>query len=120
MKYTLFDIYYEPEKLQWDLLQERLEYKLKLHYDPVQNLLLIPTVEISQAYFMMDFIFTSLKFDESLEKHFRMVGPSATSKSTILHSFAKRSNEHFISCLIPMSSYLTYDKMKKTVESFYH
>lgn len=46
-RFTLFDIYYDPENITWDLLQEKLEYKLKLQYDPVNNILLIPCVEVS-------------------------------------------------------------------------
>ena len=46
-RFTLFDIFFDPESLQWDLLQEKLEYKLKLHYDSLTNALYIPCVEVS-------------------------------------------------------------------------
>lgn len=66
------------------MLTEKLEYKLKLHYDPMSNVLLIPTIECSQAYYMMDSLYSSMQQDDSLDKHFRLLGPSGTSKSTIL------------------------------------
>lgn len=46
-RFTLFDLYYDPETLQWELLQENIDYKLKLQYEPLTNQLLIPTVEVS-------------------------------------------------------------------------
>ncbi len=36
-RFTLFDIYYDPETLQWELLQENIDYKLKLQYEPLSN-----------------------------------------------------------------------------------
>lgn len=36
-RFTLFDIYYDAENLQWELLQENIDYKLKLQYEPLSN-----------------------------------------------------------------------------------
>lgn len=115
----MFDIYFEPERLQWDMLSEKLEYKLKLHYDPITNNLLIPTVEISQSYFLMDTIFSSMKHDDSLDKHFRLLGPSATSKSIILNTFIKKNNDCYEGVSVPMSAYLSLDRLKKVIEQNY-
>jgi hypothetical protein len=101
------------------MLTERLEYKLKLAYEPMFNQLLIPTLEISQAYLMMDYIMSSMHNDQSLDKHFRLLGPSGTSKSVILSTFAQRNAQYYTSINIPMSAYLTIDKLKKAVESHY-
>ena len=46
------------------MLTEKLEYKLKLHFDPLTNNMLIPTVEVSQAYFIMDTIYSSMGQDD--------------------------------------------------------
>jgi putative ribosome biogenesis GTPase RsgA len=56
---------------------------------------MIPTVEVSQCFFMMDVIIGSgLKYDESnLEnKHFRALGPSGVGKSFAVNAFLKRVN----------------------------
>jgi len=123
-KSTLFDIFYDPERLQWDLLQEKLEYKLKLHYDPLQNHLLIPTVEVSQSYFLADILFSAIKHESlesgtSLNKHLRIIGPSATSKTTALQTFAKKHRESYETLNIPMSAYLTFGKLKEAIEKHY-
>ena len=68
---------------------------------------------------MMDMLLSATKYDNSLDKHFRMVGASATSKSTALHTFAKKFTDEYITVIVPMSSYLTLDKLKKTVEKNY-
>lgn len=36
-RFTIFDVYYDPESLQWELLQENIDYKLKLQYEPLSN-----------------------------------------------------------------------------------
>ena len=119
-RFTLFDIYYDQENLSWDLLQEKLEYKLKLQYDPVNNILLIPCVEVSQAYFLMDMILGSLRYDDTaLDKHFRVVGPSATSKTIAVTTFMKRFSEQYQAVQVPMSAYLTFERLKSSVESYY-
>lgn len=92
----MFDLFYDLERLQWELLSEKLEYKLKLHYDATTNNLLIPTLEISQAYFIMETLLSSMKYDDTLDKHFRLLGPSATSKTITLNTFMKRNNDCFI------------------------
>ena len=66
---------------------------MKLHYDAQNNQLLIPTVEVSQSYFLMDMILGGLKYDDSLDKHFRILGPSGTSKSIAINTFIKKYSD---------------------------
>ena len=42
-KLSLFDIYFDFEKLEFELMSEKLEYKLKMHYDAEARNLMIPT-----------------------------------------------------------------------------
>ena len=67
----------------------------------------------------MDMILGSMRADDSLDKHFRVVGPSGTSKTIALNTFAKRFNDQYHSVIVPMSSYLIIQNLKKTIESYY-
>jgi len=50
----------------------------------------MPTPEISQACFIQDTLLYSMRKDQELNKHFRLVGPSGSQKSVILrHSVNK-------------------------------
>jgi hypothetical protein len=67
----------------------------------------------------MDMVLSPLKNEDSLDKHFRMVGPSGTSKSTALSTFLKKYSDQYYQVVVPMSSYLTLRKLKKEVEQHY-
>lgn len=72
---------------------ENMDYKLKLQYDPMNNQLMIPTVETSQCFFMMDVLLgVGPKYDEGTldNKHFRVMGPSGTGKSFAVNAFLKK------------------------------
>jgi hypothetical protein len=74
-------------------MQENIDYKLKLQYDPYSNQLLIPTIEASQSFFLMDVLLNSgMKHEENLleNKHVRLVGPTGSGKSFIMNSYLKR------------------------------
>ena len=45
--FTLFDIYFDVERLTWSLIGEQLEYKLKVYYDKRLNACLLPTPELA-------------------------------------------------------------------------
>ena len=111
-KLSLFDIYYDFEKLEFDLLVEKLEYKLKMHYDAMERNLMIPTLEISQAYHLMDHLLTN-------DTNFILFGKAATQKTTILNTFA-RKNEETLRCIkIPMTAFLSVQKLQGKVEQYY-
>jgi hypothetical protein len=50
----IFDLYYDVTRLQWDIIQDKLDYKLKLNYYPKMNALLVPNAEVSLGYFILD------------------------------------------------------------------
>lgn len=51
---TIFDLYYDVDRLNWEVIQEKLDYKLKLAYYPRMSALLVPTTSISLSYFIID------------------------------------------------------------------
>jgi hypothetical protein len=75
MRPTIFDIYFDVEKLSWEVIQEKLEYKLKLGYYPKMTTLLVPTPSIALSYFILEQLTNYLKFDNELDKNFRILGP---------------------------------------------
>jgi len=54
-----------------------------------------------------------------LNKHFRLIGPSGSQKSVILRHSIFKLKQPFKSIPVPMSSYLTLDKLKEKVEEKY-
>ena len=36
-RFTLFDVYFDVERLTWQCIAERLEYKLKVYLEPKLN-----------------------------------------------------------------------------------
>lgn len=83
--------------------------------------LLVPTPTIALSYFIMEQLTYYLKRDEDgpLDKNFRVLGPQGTSKSVILNTFIHRSQEQFDSIMVPMSSYLSFDRLRKVIEKQY-
>jgi hypothetical protein len=51
---TIFDIYFDIDRLSWEVIQEKLEYKLKLGYYPKMSALLVPTPTIALSYFILE------------------------------------------------------------------
>jgi hypothetical protein len=49
--------------------------------------LLLPTVELSQAFYLLDNQVSYMKQDKELNKSFRLIGPSSSSKTVILNTF---------------------------------
>jgi len=92
---------------------------LKLGFYPKLSALLVPTPTIALSYFILEQLTYALKFDGELNKNFRVFGPQGTSKSIILHTFVHRSQEQFDSIIVPMSSYLSFDSLRKVIEKQY-
>jgi hypothetical protein len=44
---SIFEIYFDVEHLVWEIISDKLEYKLKLGYYPKMSALLVPTPSIS-------------------------------------------------------------------------
>lgn len=73
---------------------------------------------------MMDILISSgPRYDENNldNKHFRALGPSGVGKSFAINTYLKRINgdSKFQITQIPMSAYLTIERVKETVEQFY-
>jgi hypothetical protein len=81
--------------------------------------LLVPTPSISTSYFILEQLTSYLKYDSALDKNFRVLGPQGTSKSVILSTFMERSKDNFDSITIPMSSYLSFERIREVVEKLY-
>ena len=116
---TIFDIYFDIDRLTWEVIQEKLDFKLKLGYYPKMSALLVPTPTIALSYFILEQLTFYLKFDSELNKNFRVLGPQGTSKSVILNTFIERSNEQFDSVIVPMSCHLSIDKLRINIEKKY-
>lgn len=74
---------------------------------------------------MMDVLVGSgPRYDEkSLDnKHFRAMGPSSVGKSFAVNCFLKKVNgdSKFQIAQIPMSAFVTIERIKATMEQFYH
>ena len=60
-----------------------------------------------------------LKYDTELNKNFRILGPRSTSKSVILSTYVKRTKLEMNPVQIPMSCFLTFDRIRSVVERCY-
>lgn len=116
---TIFDLYFDVDRLSWEVIQEKLEYKLKLGFYPKMSALLVPTPDIALSYFIMEQLTDYMKHDSELNKNFRVLGPQGTSKTVILNTFIHRQQEQFDSIMIPMSGHLSFERLKQVVEKQY-
>ena len=116
---TIFDIYFDIDRLNWEVIQEKLEFKLKLGYYPKMSALLVPTPTIALSYFILEQLTFYLNYDPELNKNFRVLGPQGTSKSVILNTFIERSKDQFDSVIVPMSSHLSIDRLRINIEKLY-
>ena len=57
--------------------------------------------------------------DKDLNKHFRLIGPSSSSKTVILQTFSHKISTPVKTIQIPMSAYLTTTKLRKKIEENY-
>lgn len=83
------------------------------------NALLVPSAEVSLGYFILDQLTYAMKHDKELNKNFRVVGPQGTHKTVLLQTFLQRSQDKLDPITVPMSSYLTFDRLRKVVEGKY-
>ena len=80
---------------------------------------LLPTAELSQAYFMMDMINYAQGKEKDLNKHLRLVGPSSSSKTVILNTFHTKTGSSISTVSVPMSAYMTLERLRTKVEENY-
>ena len=115
----MFEIFFDVDKLSWEVIQEKLEYKLKLGYYPKLSALLVPTANMALSYWILEQFTYAMSYEPDLNKNFRVIGPQGTSKTVILHTFAQRQAEKFDTIQVPMSAYLTFDRLRAVIESNY-
>lgn len=81
--------------------------------------MLLPSLELSQAFFMMDNQVSYMKYDKELNKQFRLIGPASSAKTVILNTFYNKVEVSIKTISIPMSAYMTLDLFKETIETNY-
>lgn len=54
MRPTIFEIFYDVDKLSWEVIQEKLEFKLRMAFYPKMSTLLIPTPSIALSFFILE------------------------------------------------------------------
>lgn len=118
-RYTVFEIFFDVERLTWALIGEKLDYKIKVHFNTDLNQCVLPTNEISQAYLLIDFVTFSLSKEKDLNKNIRLIGPQSSSKTVILNTFEKKLNPNLSSLSVPMTAYLTMDRLRYKIEEKY-
>ena len=111
-KPTMFETFFDVERLTWSLIGEKLDYKIKVHLNSDLNQCVLPTNEISQAYFVSDYLIHSLGKEKDLNKNLRLIGPQSSSKTVILNTFEKKLPQAMATVSIPMTAYLTMDRMR--------
>lgn len=111
-KVSLFEMYFDLERLQWDLLTERMGTRVSEGYHSKDGII-IPSLEMAQGL---------LYFDTLLDKkqyHVHFEGKSACQKTTILSNISHKKRHKHRSVWIPLTSSVTVEKSRKVFEKFY-
>ena len=112
-KISLFEIYFDLERLQWDLVAERLGTRVSEGYQAKNNQIVIPSLEISQGMLLFD----TLMSKKSYNIHFE--GKGACQKTTVLSNISNKQRSKFRSIWIPLTISNTIEKSRKVFEQFY-
>ena len=57
--------------------------------------------------------------EKDLNKHLRLVGPSSSSKTVILNTFQQKLTTPIRTITVPMSAYLTLERLRYKIEEHY-
>lgn len=87
-----------------------------MHFNSDLNQVVLPTDEISQAYLVSDYLIYSLSKEKDLNKNLRLIGPQSSSKTVILNTFKKKLPTAMNTVSIPMTAYLTMDRLRSKIE----
>ena len=112
-KISLFEMYFDIERLQWDLVAERLGPRASEGYQAKYNKIVIPSLEISQGMLLFDI----LMINKSYNIHFE--GKSACQKTTVLKNISHKQRLKFRTIWIPLTISNTIEKTRKVFEQFY-
>jgi hypothetical protein len=67
----------------------------------------------------MDYTMHALGKEKDLNKNVRLIGPQSSSKTVILNTFEKKLNPQVSTLSIPMTAYLTLDRLRYKIEEKY-
>lgn len=67
----------------------------------------------------MDYVMHSLGKEKDLNKNLRLIGPQSSSKTVILNTFEKKLQPQVSSLSIPMTAYLTLERLRFKIEEKY-
>ena len=118
-KVTLFDIYFDIERLNWDLISERIGSRIsekqlaRSHLDPQSQHIIVSSQEIAQGMLLFDTLLEHKSF------HIMFEGKDATHKTTVLSSISKKQKQKWRSIWIPLSVTTTINKWRKVYEKFF-
>ena len=118
-KVTLFDIYFDIERLHWDLISERIGSRIsdkqvsRSHLDPQSQHIIVSSQEIAQGMLMFDTLLENKTF------HIMFEGKDATHKTTVLSSISKKQKQKWRSIWIPLTVTTSIDKWRKVYEKFF-
>lgn len=114
-KVSLFEMYFDMERLQWDLVSERLGTRILDGFQSKNNHIVIPSLEISQGMLLFDILMENKSYFCNI--HFE--GKSASQKSTVMKNIAHKKRQKYRSIWIPMTASNTITKSRKVFEQFY-
>ena len=112
-KVSLFEMYFDMERLQWDLVAERLGTRVSEGYQAKNNHIVIPSLEISQGMLLFDTLMTKKSYSILFE------GKSACQKTTVLSNICHKQRMKYRSIWIPLTVSNTIEKSRKVFEQFY-
>lgn len=95
-KVSLFEMYFDMERLQWDLVAERLGTRVTEGYQAKNNNIVIPSLEISQGMVLFDTLMDKKTYNIQFE------GKAGCQKSTVLSNITHKQRLKFRSIWIPL------------------
>jgi hypothetical protein len=111
-KVSLFEMFFDLERLQWDLVAERLSSRVSEGYQAKNNSIVIPSLEMAQGMLLFDTLLDKRTYSLHIE------GKSACQKSTVLKNICHKQRLHFRSIWVPMTAANSIDKTRKVIEQF--
>lgn len=112
-KVSLFEMYFDLERLQWDLVAERMGTRVSEGYQARNNKIVIPSLEMSQIMLLFDTLMTNRKYNIQIE------GKTACQKTTVLTNLSHKLRMEYRSFWIPMTISNSIEKSRKMYEQFY-
>ena len=118
-KDSLFEKAFDIERMQWDLISERVSSKLgnengsKGFLDAQRQQIIVPSLEISQGLLLFDILMHRKCY------HILFEGAKASHKTTVLSNISRLKKYNYRSIWIPMNATVTIDKARYVFEQFF-